>query len=427
MTIYSEDISSVSLKQLLEQLDSLLGVRIKSPIERESLALQYVCASLKHLNLVTDTRCQWASVNDTVTHISQLEFNQFSHLSLYFASEELIFLLATAKIRDDVLLKEEAILYVQERLYRDNFRRISAYDSQKNASFNTYIHNVISNLIIDFCRKSQRDDAKKRYIDEYSFSEYGVSEQELSESSDLNSPEMDDIIDQQKMSHIVHALMESDSENTVLELNNFRQKIRENLNLSAKDRVFLKALYQYDMKINDVRKLPGMNMSTNEAYRYYHEIMLRISRTFRRAGIFRDMRLIFNEVLPTLTVRMESKEVDGPSEVNSLSEMEKVITDLLYFTYHNIHQSKCYIMIDNELREGWLEGSVKELHKQYQYFTSMLSSKVSVTDDQVDDIIIEEGRLKQVYVKLCYITEPFKVAKPYIQIILEKFSKKSNP
>lgn len=213
---------------------------------------------------------------------------------IYYAARNLIEALAHRRIRNNAIAREEAMLYVHDRLQRDDFRRITSFDTAGGASIKTYLWQVISRLLIDFVRSRAVDESLP-------------DDQEDSIPSEARDG--DAITAEQQLKEILRSVFVDHG--AVLERSRtLRERLRERLHLSSHERLFLKALFQYDMPIEEIRALPGFAMSSSEAWRFYYRILDRLLETFKRADALAPLHAMIEASEPKLTLALDERRVE---------------------------------------------------------------------------------------------------------------------
>lgn len=326
---------------------------------------------------------------------------------LFYGCEEIVFYLVNKKIPYDALLKEEAIIYVQERLLKDNCRRIASYDSSQSATFKTHIWNVINNLVIDFVRKNFRE---ARQVFRHETDDFDIPS---SENMDVEQELIETNITDQQFKGLVKEILSNHSSKDDQEYfsknDNIRRRLRRNLNLTAKERVFLRTLFLEELNINQVRVMPGFNMGQNEAYKWYRDIMQRLTDAFRAAGLFDELHDLLREHLVKL-------EVDFEGELENIE-----IKNILYIKKHNTKSTCCHAKRQNIVSQGHIYKSYQELKKQYPHYFTTVRPNVSVSDDYIEDIQSSSKKNKPCFIKMKYCDVVFEVTPRYQEMLQAVF------
>ncbi len=206
---------------------------------------------------------------------------------LFYSSGELVNYIAGKRIGKNTLFYEEAVLYAQEKLYANNFRRIRYYDKNKGASYKTYIWNVIKNLLTDFLIKKNKETEREISYEDIDYVAF-------SEKADLFLGSDEGVcIDKARLLSMVKNITLGKQYSVEYQPSeNILEKVSTGIGLTEKDRVFLNALCEHELNINKVRKFPDLNMGQSEAYRLYHDIIKRLRHGYKSAGVYDDVKSV---------------------------------------------------------------------------------------------------------------------------------------
>ena len=401
------------IELLFSNIESILSARYsgdKQSVFRETLATSYIASALSCATASAPSAKDKDSVSNVLAELAEEQYDRVENQSLYFATEELVYVIVGHKIKHDAIKKEEGILYIQDRLQRDDFRRVASFDPQASASYKTYITHVINNLLIDFVRMWQRqsqllsNEAGLAYAEDLDVAERTDSPFEQATQT------MDQLRTDEQIDEFIKVFLEQPDPDAIIEKNDVRQRLRETVSLTAKEKVFLRALFQYEMNINQVRQLPGFNYSVNEAYSYYNNIIEKIAVAFRKAGVFHELRDIFSPLVPKIKVR------------EGAEELTKYVTDVVYLQKVAQDKTHCFLVDNDDVAQFEILDSIKAVQKQFKFYMSVISANTVVGDDHVEKVIKTETPFS-VSVRLFRVSESFKVGKSYLEQILRKFHK----
>jgi hypothetical protein len=291
-------------RQLLEleaALDSVLSLRHAQRggvdnVERRIALLRHEIRLLRPdvgpASSADDVRRQLRSMSEDERKI-------VASRALYYACHDLITLLAHKYVKGDAIAQEEGVLYVQDRLQRDDFRRVRNFDPCNGAAFRTYIWQVISHLLIDFTRSRRRVADTRQSAD---------AALELDERNPA-APEA--VVAEHQRNEVLAAVLQETSP-AVATVGSLRERLRAHLDLSSTERLFLKAMFLHDMSVEEVRELPGFEMTRSEAWRFYYRLMDRLLDAFKDAGVVPMLRTLLDEREPTLQVTIERQAMTSP-------------------------------------------------------------------------------------------------------------------
>lgn len=287
--------------------------------------------------------------SSTIEGLSEEQRSILRNRCLYYGCQDLVTILAHKRIRGDMIAREEAVLYVQDRLQRDDFRRIGSFDPQNRASFKTYIWHVINNLLIDFSRsraaKSPRDDDAQAV------------------SADAESI----VTDGQMRELVAEALLDESA--GISTMHGLRERLRQYLNLTSSERLFLKALFQFDMSIEEVRRLPTFEMGKSEAWRLYYDLMERLLETFKEAGVLGTMRALVNDRELRLTVSIAARPVT------------LAVTNIYCVKQGDADSARCHARWQGNTVLGVIEESFPKLRKQLAPWFTAVNPTTLVSDE----------------------------------------------
>ena len=293
------------LSDLMATLDSLISVRVPDQAQRSMRVALQVELIGNEIRLLFPQCNPARSLEDLDRQLESVAADQLAIIRtrcLFYACQDLITLLSRKQIRGSAIAREEAVLYVQDRLQRDDFRRIAIFDPGKGASFKTYIWQVIGNLLIDFARAHQRQDRKLvrgRDTAADQSPDALVQTQSVPNEGCLTEGQM----------HVLVATLLADESAGGGSTHHLREQLRRHVQLSSKERLFLKSLFQYDMSIDEVRQLPGFTMGKNEAYRFYYRLMEKLLECFKDAGVLAAMRGLISDADTRVTLSIEGRQV----------------------------------------------------------------------------------------------------------------------
>jgi hypothetical protein len=288
--------------------------------------------------------------SSTIEGLSEEQRAILHNRCLYYGCQDLVAILAHKRIRGDVIAREEAVLYVQDRLQRDDFRRIGNFDPENRATFKTYIWHVINNLLIDFSRsraaRSPRDDG-------------------AAQTSSADAESM--VTDEQMRELVAEALLEDSA--AIDGMRGLRERLREHLRLTSSERLFLKALFQFDMSIEEVRRLPSFEMGKSEAWRFYYDLMDRLLEAFKEAGVLGTMRALVSESELHVTVSIAARQV-------SLA-----VTKIYCVKQGDADSARCHASWQGDTVLGVIEESFPKLKKQLAPWFTAVNPTTLVSDE----------------------------------------------
>jgi len=182
-------------------------------------------------------------------------------------------------------MHEELNLYIQDRLFAQNFRRISLYENDKNTQFKTYIQRIIHHLAIDFLRKHSREaEVINQNIDIELPENEHLDQRIESQNKEAFNPE-------ESMLWIQNLLQDQ----TPIKTDSVQQHIAEHLNLKISERLFLKAIYLGGLSAEQAGELPGLDMNKNQANSLHRRLLERLADTFKQSGLYDELQQLVSE------------------------------------------------------------------------------------------------------------------------------------
>ena len=295
---------------------------------------------------------------DQLQRLTPEELQSVRLRSLYYATHELVTLLAHRNLRKDAVAREEAVLYVHDRLQRDDFRRIGGFDPSHGASFKTYMWQVVSRLLIDFIR------ARKPERDESSMPAEALADQEQSPEADLSETQLRELV----------SVLFAENASAFAARSALRDRLRTHLDLTSTERLFLKAIFQHDLSIDAVRRLPGFEMSSAEAWRYYYRLLERLLECFKNADALEALRSLAGPEDPRLEVAIERE----------LARIE--VTKIRYVKHLTVESAGCHAEWRGQLARGVIADSLARLKKKLAPWFTPINATTLVADDQLRDM-----------------------------------------
>jgi DNA-directed RNA polymerase specialized sigma24 family protein len=342
------------LPALEGMLDSILSVRF-ADTNKDERALQLLNHEARRLQprSALHSREDLIAALATLPDVGLLELRR---RVLYYACHDLITILAHRHVRRDAIEREDAVLYVQDRLQRDDFRRIDAFDPAHGTSFRTYMWQVISRLLIDFRR-----------------SRSGGPQPHAADSADLvdGSADADAQLNEQQLGELVGALLRDDASDGANSMSALRSLLRKHLSLTSQERLFLKALFQHDMAIDEIRQLPGFRMTSGEAWRFYYRTLDRLLESFKDAGALTAMRNLIGASEPALTVSIDERTV----------KIE--VRRILYVRQHDDESSHCHVQWQGQTVAALIRESFSRLQKTLAPWFTAVNATTLVADEQL--------------------------------------------
>jgi hypothetical protein len=393
-------------RQLLEleaALDSVLSIRHgqrgdSDPAERRVALLRH---ELRRLH--PDARAN-SSAEDVSRQLRQLpdaELKLVASRALYYACHDLITLLAHKYVTGAVIEREEAVLYVQDRLQRDDFRRIRGFDPQNGAAFRTYIWRVVSHLLIDFTRARRRSTQTQQ------------QSADVVRNSDEPGPAAPEaLVADQQLNEVLSAVLQETSP-AVATLGTLRERLRTHLDLSSTERLFLKAVFCYDLSVEEARELPGFEMTRNEAWRFYYRLMDRLLEAFKDADVLPLLRTLIDEREPTLEVVIERQPTSMP------------VGSICCVRQRDARSSWCYLTRSGAAATGIVMESFPKLRTRLAPWFSPVNPTTMVADH----VLAARRQLwlsaEPVFITVDGIAEPLPLGRAQAAVLRRRFARKA--
>jgi len=294
------------------KLDALLRIRyagVDADAARTGLAARYLANEVRRYRPQIKPRATLEEVIVAAATLTTAELAVVRRRSLFYGCDDLIGLLVRKRVKGDAIAREEAVLYVQDRLQRDDFRRIEAFEQSRGASFVTYMWQVINNLLLDYLRahgkKTQRESSDANAVIESQSVEWEAGTPDEMGRTQTHAE------GQAEAAQLRALLADAMAAGAPQDGHPLRAQLREHLHLSSQERILLKAMFQYDMTVGEISELPGFEMTPAETYRLYYRAMDRLMDAFKHAGLAETLRSLVSNAAPRVTVSVagEDREV----------------------------------------------------------------------------------------------------------------------
>lgn len=397
--------AQASVRELAVTLDNLLCVRYADEshrAHRSALAAGYIGNELRKHVPRLGAPYTLEVVVAAASEVQLADIDALRNRCLFYACDDLIALLANKKIRGDAIAREEAMLYVQDRLQRDDFRRIRSFSSDRGASFVTYMWQVVNNLLLDFLRSR----AKHR---ELSAESLDADENASPTHDERIAPSAEADHSVQQLRELLAELM-TDPRATEA-LHPVRERLRRHLKLTSKERVFLKALFQYDLTMNEIRALPGFDMSTGEVYRFYYRIVEQLLESFKDAGVLDSMRALVSDAAPRVSMSIDGRAVTLAA------------TLIVYLEQLDRRSTGCHAQWQDRPMPGVIDESFSKLCKRLAAYFTVIDAKVAVADRVLAESSAQWQDNAGVF-SIAGITRTFQIGKRQLTLLKSRFGEK---
>lgn len=406
------------LVTLLNNLDSLLATVYEGrnlEATRRQIASECIHSQLIQFCELYQIPASADQLEQCIVKITAAEMDILENHCLYFGSMEIAPIIVAKRIKNNLLLQEKAICYIDRKLQMNNFKWIAHYDSNRGASFKTYITQYMHTRIIDFLKSEQKSDLI--IDDNYDHLESSAIENQNHTGTWSNNPQTPyndpaNHLDQQHTTTVINEILQVDRLMNIddrLKSNNKRGKLRHKLKLTQQEIAFLKALYVDDLNINQVRKLPGMDMSITQAYQFHDKLIEHITTAIREAGLLQELR--------DITVNETEK-----LEIFSHGESFKIAIDQVFYLQQATKNStSCHVKQQNgEAKEGIIAESFSRLKKRLHSYFIPTDSKTLIAHMYIDTVYkLPQG--SKFCAKLRNFEKTFIISKSYFKKYFEKY------
>ena len=178
--------------------------------------------------------------------------------------------------------RQDAEDYIKDKLMKDNFARFRSYKTESAASFPTYISIIIRNLLIDYLRrKTPVTESLDNTESDRNFSGRNIA---------------DDTAEFYRQKHLEEIGQWFFAGSTPQENDEAIARspdVPDEIKLSPKERLFLRAIYKDEMSITEAGRLPGINMSRLQAYKYHLKLKKRVKRLLHTMG-YKSLQSLLN-------------------------------------------------------------------------------------------------------------------------------------
>jgi hypothetical protein len=401
------DDARTAMQDIATTLDSLLRIRYaeeSGSALRATTVTNYLRSEIRRLRPASATAQTLTEVIETAAGLTSDQIASIRNRCLFYGCDDLIALLVHKRIRSDAIAREEAVLYIQDRLQRDDFRRICNFSADRGATFVTYMWQVVSNLLLDFLR-AQGKRATEVVHDRMTSTE-NVS---ASDGIDPQSEVAAEATFESRQLHEMLTDLMAERGAGIGAQHPFREKLRPHLKLSSKEKLFLKAMFQYDMSINEIRALPGFEMSVNEAYRFYYRIIEQLLVSFKNAGLIDGLRVQVSSTAPRIEILVEGIEATI------------ALTAIYYFEQLNRRSTGCHADWQGTVSVGVIGESFAKLSKRFAAFFTPISTTIAMSDR-----VLAGTRewLGDGVVRIAGIAKSFQIGKRQWAALKERFTTK---
>lgn len=390
------------LEALIEQLDELLAIIYANQASKRQVIIQrYLAHELAQIS---------SPKNPTEQTLSLEEYQKIGLRCLFFACQEVLPFLTRRYLfhAHDHLMHEEIILYIQDRLMAQNFRRIALYQENRNTRFKTYIQRIIHNLAIDFLRKYSRE---AEIID----SKIEIEQPENQHLDQrIENPDEQSFHPEESLDWIQSLLQDNQSHIAISETTENRtatsqhQQLGERLNLETSERLFLKAIYFGGLSAEQAGALPGIELNKNQANSLHRRLLERLADLFKQLNLYQELQQLVIET-------------DGLQKVLIGDLQVRVVMQQLILLTHNrsLNQSMshCQVEYQNQAVAGQIEQSFSQLRKRL--YQQMLDIR---NDAMAGEHYLQELDKKKTRLKLRLLEEWQEVQPRYRKKIKQYFA-----
>ncbi|MFT7560812.1 MAG: DNA-directed RNA polymerase specialized sigma24 family protein [Flavobacteriales bacterium] len=404
---YTDSTSSSILGGLLSDINTLLKLSYPGSdrVEiRKSIAEHYILNELANLSHHTVNISAGNTLEKLCTMLSAEKSDLLVIRCRYYACTELVYFLVSRQTSKDTLLREEGVSYVLDHLYANDFKRIKSFDHRKSATFTTYASKIINNLLIDFYR---RKGVESRIFKDPSGSSEGSdgsysTEQELESTRPSQAISAENEINSTLIKSLADTILQPTDRTQKHEVSTCsrRQILQQTLNLSARERLFLRALCYDDLNINQIRVLPGFIMTVNEAYQFYQHIIEKVTDALKKSDMFDDIQDLLVDTVEHLEIIFDGV----PVKIR--------ITDVLYFKKCKDETVTCHARPRGVLQEGHVKQRFKRLKKNFFRHFTPISTDIIVANRHIEKILCTKGAYNM---KLKGLPQLFEISKRHIK------------
>ena len=394
------------MQDIAATLDALLRIRYSADeqrSQRETIAANYLGNEIRRLKPQLTPPYSLERLLDAAHDLRLSDLDALRNRCLFYGCDDLITMLVHKKIHGDAIAREEAVLYVQDRLQRDDFRRIRSFNVERGASFVTYIWQVVNNLLLDFLRA--RSKHREQSSDDVDASDASAA----AEATVAPSAEAEHAVRQLR-----DMLTELTNEQRDAEaLHPVRERLRQHLQLTSKERVFLKALFQYDLSMHEIRALPGFAMSTNDAYRFYYRIVEQLLTAFKDAGVLESMRSLVSDAAPRVSLSIDGRAVTiAATLIYYLEQMDRRTTG-------------CHAEWQDSAASGVIDESFSKVCKRLAAYFSGIDTKIAVSDRVLAETCEQWLEGETGVFSIAGIKRTFRIGKRQLALLKLRFAAKT--
>ena len=301
------------------------------------------------------------------------DWEMLKNKCLYYACQEVLPVLTRRYLANthDRLLQEEINIYIQDKLLQNNFRRISSYKQDKNASFRTFIQRVVHHLAIDFFRAKSRENKFVDHMLEIDGSDSKIDMQQQDSRTHEHTFAEESF-------EWIQGLLDEKREYKACSM---QQKIAQLLTLDVRERLLLKAIYFSGLSAEQAGALPGMGLSKHQANSLHRRLLDRLVSVFKEAGVYDEFQqLVF--------------ESDHLQEVQVGALTVRIAYDQMIMVYKDRQQSQCYFSFHNNATQADVAVDYVLLRKRLYNFMLDIRNNAMVGASFIEALNIKSKKLK---------------------------------
>lgn len=193
-----------------------------------------------------------------------------------------------------------------------------------------------------------------------------------------------------------------------------RERLRERLQLTSRERLFLKAMFQHDMSIEEIRSLPGFAMSSSEAWRFHYRLLDRLLETFKQADALAALHGMIDASEAKLTLHFDDRIVDvDASSVHYVKAVEAA-------------SCSCEATVHGSLVRARIDDGFARLKKRLAPWFSPVNTTTLIADKWLAAAADRWRDERFQAVEIPGIAERFQISRGARAMLMERYSAKKS-
>lgn len=344
-------------EQLHSELDGLLQIGYPDDAAQRRMLLRSW--------LVHESRAAGLKSGDAA---SAEQWQSITARCRYYAAQELLVQHAARQRGLDGDEREDLLIYLQDQLLRDDFKRLRQYSAERGAALRTWLGHVLKNITLDFLRQRQRLNKQLIRGMEVDGSGDVLVGGEAVVQPEATEPSAAEHYSQFELQQLLQDLF-ADSEASTATADGARDRLRVALSLQASERLFLKMVYVSGLNPEEAGE--RLSLSKNAAYGLQRRLLDRIASACKTVGLYADLQ-----------------ELADGGEVNVAVEMNGQIrrlppSRLRHFSKSSARSCQVWLIQNGEPEQHEVNEAFGSVHRRLYASCSLVQSAESIVDEHL--------------------------------------------